>query len=385
MQLDKIKTNATAFALVAISLVSLGSCGNSSEQQTAEPPPAAYPVLTITPQKAELYADFPANIQGQEDIELRPKIDGYIDKIFIDEGSTVKKGQLLFTILNPQYEQAVRNAQAAVISAEAQLNTAQLQVDKTRPLVERDIISHFELESAENALKTQKAAVAQAKASLSTAQSDLDYTRITSPVNGVVGVIPYKVGSYVSSATTQPLTTVANTSRVYAYFAINEKQQLTYLRNSPGKNLQERLANIPAVQLILADGSIYEETGKIETISGIISSETGSVNARAGFDNPTGLLSSGNSAVVRIPSTIDTALLIPQRATYEVQGKRFVYVLQQDQTVAEVEVIVNPSASGTNFVVEQGLRAGDKIVSDGVANLISGAKIQAEADTVNHK
>ncbi|MDJ1470506.1 efflux RND transporter periplasmic adaptor subunit [Xanthocytophaga flava] len=357
----------------------LSACsGEQKSQQGASNQVSAYPILKLEPQTAQLHTDFPATIKGTEDIEIRPKIDGYIEKIYIDEGATVQKSQLLFTISNPQYTQDVHNAEAAVLSAEAQVNTAQLQYDKTKPLVQREIVSPLQLETAENTLKTQKALLAQAKASLATARTNQGYTRVVSPVSGVVGTIPYKIGSYVNSSTSQPLTMVANISKVYAYFSINEKWELSFFRNTPGETFEQKLKNMPAVSLILSDGTTYPQSGRIETVSGLINTETGSANVRAGFENPTRMLRSGSSATIRIPTVLENAIMIPQKATYEIQGKRFVYVLQPDQTVKSVEIHVNSLTTADAYVVEEGLKAGDTIVSDGVATLTDGTKIQPQ-------
>src|SRR4051794_40665824 len=238
--------------------------------QSGAPPVLEYPVLTIAPRQTTLFNDFPATIQGQQNIEIRPKIDGYVQTIYVDEGATVRKGQPLFRISAPQYEQDVRTAEANIKIAVADVNAAQMQVNKVRPLVEKDIISKYELESAQYTLQARQAALAQARATLANAKTNLGYTSVTSPVNGVVGTIPYKIGSLVSSNTAQPLTTVSNIGSIYAYFSINEKQALDFARNSPGTTLKQRIARIPPVSLILPTGTEFPQKGRIETASGLI-------------------------------------------------------------------------------------------------------------------
>jgi membrane fusion protein (multidrug efflux system) len=230
------------FSLTVGAAALLASCGGKNEQQSGPARgPQPYQVLQVSQRPTSLYNDFPASIEGEQNIEIRPKIDGFIEKIFVDEGQEVKKGQLLFTIDAPQYEQEVRNAAAAVSSMEAAVSTAQLQVDKTIPLVKKEIISNFELESARNTLQSQTAALAQARAILANAKTNLGYTRIVSPVNGVVGALPYKLGSLVSSNTASPLTTISNISKVYAYFSINEKTQLNFLRQTEGATFAQKI------------------------------------------------------------------------------------------------------------------------------------------------
>src|SRR3954470_7064767 len=218
------------------SILMMIACNNQKQAadpaQSSSPPVQEYPVLTIAPRQTTLFTDYPAAIQGQQNIEIRPKIDGYIETIYVDEGATVRKGQRLFQISAPQYEQDVRTAEANIKIAVADVNAAQMQVNKVRPLVEKDIISKYELESAQYTLQARQAALAQARATLANAKTNLGYTSVTSPVNGVVSTIPYKIGSLVSSNTTQPLTTVSNIGNIYAYFSINEKQALEFAKNS---------------------------------------------------------------------------------------------------------------------------------------------------------
>ena len=357
------------------------SCGKK-ETKTAGGPGAQanvikdYPVLKIIPQSTTLFDDYPATVQGQQNIEIRPKIDGYIEKIYVDEGATVKKGQPLFYIRAPQYEQEVRTARAAINIAQADVNSASMQVNKVRPLVEKDIISKYELESAQFNLQARQAALSQARATLANAQTNLAYTRVLSPVNGVVGLIPYKIGSLVSSNTAEPLTTVSNIGNIYAYFSINEKQALEFARSAKGSTSKERLATIPPVSLVLSNSSEFPYKGKIEAASGLINTQTGSISVRATFPNPGNIVRSGSSGLVRIPRSVDSAVIIPQKATYEIQGKRFVYTVESTGTVKSVEVQTTNAENGQFFVVQKGLQPGDKIVLEGVASLKDGAAIK---------
>ena len=275
----------------------LCSCGDKradqNNMQRAGHGITTYKVLTLQPRSATLNTDYPASIQGQQNIEIRPKVDGFVEKIYVDEGSLVHKGQLLFKINAPQYEQEVRTAEAGIKTAEADVSAANLQVNKVKPLVEKDIISHYELESAQNMLKSKEAILAQAKAALENAKVNLGYTTIVSPVNGVIGSLPYKLGSLVTSTTTEPLTTVYNTGSVYAYFAENEKQLLKFSKDSTNTSLRTKIKNMPPVTLVLSDGTAYPLKGRVETINGLINITTGSANFRAAFDNPDGLLRSG--------------------------------------------------------------------------------------------
>jgi membrane fusion protein (multidrug efflux system) len=380
--IKKTMVSVTAFGTA---LLLLSSCSDNKSQTAASaavtPPVQSYPVFKITPQNATLNSDYPATLQGQQNIEIRPKIDGFIEQIFIDEGSVVKKGQVLFRLSAPQYAQEVNTSAAAISSAEAEVSAAELQVNKTKPLVEKDIISHYELESAEFTLKARKAALAQARALLANAKTNLGYTTITSPVNGVVGAIPYKVGSLITSGTAEPLTTVSNIGNVYAYFSLNEKQLLDFSRTVKGSSMKEKLSNMPAVSLILSDGSAYPEKGKVETISGLINTQTGSASYRATFPNPLGLIRSGGSATVRIPQPVKQGVLIPQKATYELQGQHFVYVVDTEGTVKSTEITIMNAPTGQFYVVTDGLKEGDTVVIDGASTLQDGIVIKPEVST----
>ncbi|SDD37691.1 efflux RND transporter periplasmic adaptor subunit [Pedobacter soli] len=378
----------TLFFSMSIGML-LASCGNNDEAKKAAAAaaagPQAYPVFTVNTQNTTLDSDYPATIEGIQNIDIRPKVDGFIEKIFVDEGAVVKKGQLLFTINAPQYEQQVRTAKAAISSAEADVNAAQLMVNKTKPLVDKDIISKYDLDAAQLTLQSRKAALAQAKAELVNAKVNLGYTSITSPVDGVVGSIPFRNGSLVSSSSAQPLTTVSNTSKVYAYFSLNEKQLLDFASTYKGKTLAEQMKNIPPVSLVLADGSIYAQNGKIESINGQINTNTGSASLRATFPNPVFLLKNGASASVRIPQHVENAILIPQKSTIDLQGKKFVYILGDSAKVVNTQIEVMELAKGNFYVVTKGLKTGDKVILEGFQSLKDGTKIKPEekaADSV---
>jgi membrane fusion protein (multidrug efflux system) len=379
-----MKTRLLSATVISSALLLLSACGGGNKQAAGgpaaggPPPVSSFPVFKVSPRNATLNSDYPATLQGQQNIEIRPKIDGYIDHIYIDEGSVVKKGQVLFHISAPQYAQDVNNSAAAVSSAEADVNSAQLQVNKTKPLVEKDIISHYELESAQLTLQARRAALKQAKANLANSRTNLGYTTVTSPVNGVVGTIPYKLGSLVNNNTAQPLTTVSNIGNIYAYFSLNEKQLLDFARHYEGRTLEAKLSKLPPVSLVLSDGSNYPEKGRVETISGLINTQTGSASLRATFPNPMRLIRSGGSATVRIPQNLKDVILVPQKATYELQGKRFVFVVDGSGKVKNTEIQIMDLATGQYYVVTNGLKTGDTVILEGTSNLQDGTAVKPD-------
>ncbi len=359
-------------------LLTLMSCG--SKKQSGQPGMAGqvkeYPVIAVTQQSTTLFKEYASKLEGEQTVEIRSKIAGYIDKIMVDEGAFVKKGQVLFRLNANDLQAAVRSAEASVKMAEANLNSAAINLEKTKPLVEKNIISKFELASVESTVKGQEAQLAQAKANLENAKANLQYTVITSPAEGTIGTFPYRVGSLVSSTSTEPLTTVSNTKKMYAYFSLNEKEFLTLTKGLEGKNLQEKFTRLPEVSLILADNSVYEKPGRIETASGLVDQTTGAVNIRATFPNTEGLLRNGGSGMVRIPQFIKSAILIPQKTTYELQGKYFVYLVGADNKVHNTEIEVLVGNLKDAYVVTKGLKVGDQIVLQGIASLRNDAPIK---------
>jgi len=366
--------------LFLLPLTLLWSCGGRQPQRM-DRSPGQYKVLTVTPSSTTLTASFPAALEGVKDIEIRPKIDGYIEKVWIDEGVAVKKGQLLFTIRNPQYEADVRSASAVVATAAANVASAEMKVTKTQPLVNKGIISKYELQDARLTLEAQQATLAQARASLTNAQVNLGYTRVTSPVDGLIGTLPLKQGSYVSTSSAA-LTTVSDVDKVYAYFSINEKQALGIFEKNKNNNAAERSSS-PDITLLLSDGTEYAEKGKIESLSGRVNTMTGSYNVRVGFGNSKGVLRSGASATVRIPTEVTNAIIIPQSATYELQGKKMVYTTDAGNAVKAVEVKVREVPGGKFFVVDQGLHVNDKILLEGVGILPEGTRITPVVTSVD--
>lgn len=364
--------------ILAASLV-IVSCGKNDKsakaggaQQIKE-----YKTVTLQPESATLNSDFPASIQGQQNIEIRPRVEGYIEKIFVDEGAVVKAGQPLFKISAPEYEQQVRTATASIKSAQAEVSAAKLAVNKVKPLVEKGIISKYDLESAQYAYESAMASLAQANAALVNAKVNLGYTTVTSPVNGVVGSIPFRLGSLVSSNNAEPLTTVSSIGNVYAYFAINEKTLLSFTKDA-GASLNKKLKSMPAVSLLLSDGSVYDQKGNIETVNGLINTETGTVNVRARFPNPKGIIRSGSSTTVRIPNDVKNAIIVPQSATFELQDKMFAVVLGKDKKTRNANITVLDNSAGNYYVVTSGLNPGDEIVLEGVASLKEGTEIKAQ-------
>lgn len=356
-------------SVVAVAL-SVASCG----QKGSMPTDNEYPVTTIGLSSTSVQSTYPAVLKGIQDVEIRPKVSGFITQVCIQEGQKVSAGQLLFVIDNTTYQAAVNQAKAALNSANAQLKTAKLTYENNKKLFENKVIGDFELQSAQNTYLNAKAAVAQAQASLANAQEMLSYCFVKSPATGVVGDLPFKKGALVGASSAQPLTTVSDISSMDVYYSMTEKDLLEMTKQSG--NVNEAIKNYPTVKLQLADGTIYNHDGKVIKVSGVIDATTGSISVIARFSNPEHLLKSGGAGNIVVPHAQSNAILIPQSATTEVQNKTFVYLLGQDNKVKYTEITVAPQNDGTNFIVTSGLKAGDKIVLQGLASLTDGMEIK---------
>ena len=356
--------------LLACCLALLSSCKNGNNGEAKAP---EYAVITTQATTAHLTNSYPATIRGKQDVEIRPMVSGFITKLHVDEGSVVKRGQVLFTIDQVQYKAAVETAKAAVETAKAALQTQELTTVNNRELNKKGIVSDYQLSTSENQLAQAKASLAQAQANLTNAVRNLEYTEVTSPSDGVVGQIPYRIGSLVSASMSTPMTTVSDISEMYAYFSMTERQLLTMIRE--GGSMEEILAKLPKLNLSLIDGTIYPDSGRVETISGVIEPTTGSVSMRAMFPNTHNVLRSNSTGKVIFPNLLTDIILIPQSATTEIQDKKFVFVVQPDNTVKNTEIQVYSLNDGQNYYVTGGLKAGDKVVIEGVQALNDGQAI----------
>lgn len=332
----------------------LTACGKKQEQAAAPAVPMPFPVATVAKQDATTYQEFIANLEGQQNVEIRAKVNGFIQKNYVDEGQIVKKGQLLFKL-----ETQTLNQDAS--AAKANVQAAQVEVDRLKPLVDRKIISIVQLETA-------KAKLAQAKSAYGSIAANINYGTITSPVNGVVGSIPFREGSLVSMSSEMPLTTVSDAKVIRAYFSMNEKQLLFFNKTFKGANTVEKLKAAPPVSLILIDDSEYDVKGKIATINGLADPATGTTQFRAEFNNPQGILRSGSSGVIRLPIEQKDIVLVPQNAIFELQGKQLIYVVGKDNKVKS-QIIKTSGTSDLNFIVSDGLNVGDVIVVAGASKL----------------
>lgn len=356
------------FSAIAAVLVSCGKKGGMDFVDNE------FPVETVKSQNASMQTTYPATFKGIQDVEIRPKVAGFITRVCVREGQAVSAGQLLFVIDNATYQASVRQAQAAVNTASAQCNTVKMAYDNSVKLRENNVIGDFELNSAKNNYESAKAQLAQARAALASAKEMLGFCYVKSPTAGVVGTLPYKEGAMVSASSMPALTTVSNISTIEAYFSMTEKDVLSMTKAAG--TMQAAINTYPDLKLQLADGTMYSETGRLVKASGVIDAATGSVQMIARFPNPQRLLKSGASGSIVVPRSDNNAIIIPQNAATQVQDKVFVYVLGKDNKVKYTEIKVDPQNDGKNYVVLSGLKAGDRYVTNGTTKLTDGMEIK---------
>ncbi|MDD3458238.1 MAG: efflux RND transporter periplasmic adaptor subunit [Weeksellaceae bacterium] len=381
-----MKTNTFLTIVVAIS--TLLSCNNKQEQYAPSPP--VIPVVEVSSRDVQGYTSFPVNIEGKVNNAVRAKISGYIKEVFVDEGQKVSAGQTLFRLETDVQSQnanaarsAINAARANVSAAEASVNAAQVEVDRLIPLVERNVISSVQLETAKanlarakGQLEQSKAAEQQAIAGLNAIQANMDFAVVKSPVSGVIGTINFREGSLVGPSDPTPITTVSETSEVYAYFSMSEAEYLNFLEETEGKTVKEKLSNLPEVELVLANGKTYDEKGVIKTVTGQIDPSTGTIQFRATFNNSNGILTNGNSGLIKIPQNFEDVLTVPESSTYEQQGIIYVYKVINDtvfSTPVEVSNRVNNVA-----ILTSGLDKGDLVAAKGLGQLRNRAAVTPE-------
>ena len=354
----------------------LYGCAQKQEAPTTPPPPTL-PVVEITSGQATTYQEYPASIEGKVNVEIRPQVDGYLDKVFVDEGAYVKAGQPLFKINDNPYREQLNNAKANLSAAQASIVNTQLEIDKLTPLVANKVISDFQLKAAKAANAVAIANAEQAKAVVGSAQINVGYTTIKAPINGFIGRLPKKNGSLVSRADVEPLTQLSDVQEVHVYFSLGEADFIKFKAQYDGATLNDKLKKLEPISLLLADQTVYPKQGKVDMIDGQFDKNTGAITLRATFANAQGLLRSGNTGKVRLSLQHESAVLVPQSATLELQDKVFVYTVSEGNKVKKMPITII-GKSGNNYLIKDGVKAGDKIVFAGLDILQEGTVITPE-------
>jgi membrane fusion protein (multidrug efflux system) len=368
-----------AISIAAALLLLLNSCSSAPAAAPAPPPPAL-PVAAVQQSSVTTYQEYPASIEGTVNVEIRPQVSGSLDRVFVDEGALVSAGQPIFKINDQPYRAALNNALASLHAAEAAQTNAQLEIDKLTPLVENKVVSDYQLKSAKATLQVAKANIESAKANVSTAQINLGYTVIKAPVNGYIGRLLKKQGSLVAPQDVEALTQLSDVHDVHVYFSLGEKDFVTFKEQYTGSTLKDKLKHLPAVSLLLADNSEYATKGKIDMIDGQFDKNTGAITVRASFPNTQGLLRSGNTGRIRLSLLHNNIITVPESATVEMQDKVFVFTLADSNKVKKTAITIE-GKNGTDYVIKDGLKAGDQIVLSGIDHLQEGVKIAPQKAT----
>lgn len=359
-------------ALCTVFTVALTGCAEEKKGSNAAKPAREYNAMVLRTASRELYSTYSAVIRGKQDVDIRTKVQGYITDIKVKEGAIVHQGQTLFVIDQRQYQAALATAEASVDAAQAKVDEAELSAASKEMLFKENIVSEFDLRLARTNLASAKAQLAQAQANELTASNNLAYTLVKSPVDGVVGTLPFRVGTLVSPSDAAPMTSVSDNSEMYIYFSMSEKQILSLKREYGA--VEHALQSLPPVQLELNDGTIYPESGRIEAISGIIDATTGTVTLRAKFPNKNRLLISGGTGSIILPHNQDDCVVIPQHATFEIQDKTYVYKVENG--IAKTKIIgVFEINDGKEYIIESGLMPGDTIIVNGIGSVRENAPV----------
>lgn len=369
MQIRKRHFKLGAIALLALATFLMSSCSKKQETTTVN---NKYELMTVSRKSIKLSQRYSASLKGVQDVEIRPQVSGTITKICVKEGAIVKKGQPLFVIDQVPYQAALETAEANVRVAEANVATAKATSKSKDNLYDKKIISNLDRQTAANSLSGSVAQLALARAELKNARNNLSYTVVKSPVDGKIGMLPYKVGALVSPQIETALTTVSNNSNIYAYFSMTENEILSLVKKSG--SLERATEDMPLVELALSDGTTYKHKGRIDAVSNIVDNSTGAVSLRATFPNAEHILASGGSASVVFPYEMAWCIVIPQTATYEVQDKVYAYKVVNGKATATMISILSID-NGQQYVVKNGLMPGDVIVEEGVANIKDGQEI----------
>ncbi len=349
-------------------ILALYACSPAHSTDQAATSPPELPVFSIQKSSAETSLEYPATIEGSADIELRPQVSGTLERILVDEGEYVTKGKTIFEINDLPFREALNHALANQHAAEAALIHSELEVAKYTPLVEKKVVSDFQLKTLEASRQMALSSLEQAKAQVESARINLSYTKIQAPVSGYIGRLPKKQGSLVGPADQNPLTTLSDVHEVHVYFALGETDFIRFTDQYEGETLSEKIKNLPPVTLILADQSKYSDLGQVDVVDGQFNKNTGTITFRATFPNKRGLLRSGNTGRILLTHPHTEAILVPQQSTFEIQDKIFVVTVDDQNHVVRKPIEIS-GTSGDNYLVSSGLNPGDRIVYKGFETL----------------
>ena len=355
--------------VILMVLVMMAACNDKPGQAAQEAaPPKVLPVTHVLVKDTNLFREYVADIQAVQNVELRARVQGFLERIYVDEGQVVKKGQLLFKINDEEYRAELAKANANLESAIAEAKASELEVDRLKVMVDKKVISETELSVARAKLKAVIARIEEARWAKSNAELRLSYTSVRSPFHGIIDRIPFKVGSLIDHGTL--MTTVSDISEVFVYFNVSEDEYLEYVKTTVAESGKDNRL----VTLMLADGTLYPFEGSVETMGGEFQASTGSISFRARFPNPNSLLKHGATGKIRLSNTLTDAIMIPQKAVFEIQDKNFVFLVDSTNQV-RMKHFVPKTRFSHYYIVESGLKSGEKIVFEGIQEIRDGMRI----------
>lgn len=368
----KIKKTASGLLMVIVCAITLSSCNQN--QQAQQYPPMELPVNVIQKGNGLVAKEFPASLEGIADVEIRPQVSGYLQKILVDEGAYVNAGQLLFQIDSRIYAEQYNTAKSAVSVASANLTNAKIDLNRRKELVKEKIVSDLQVQQAQATYDAAKAALSQAEAAAQAAKINYDFCSIKAPVSGYLGRINYRLGSLIEPTSVEAITILSDIHQVNAYFSMSEIDFFTFQNQYKGNTIDEKIKNSAHVGLQIADGNLYEEKGKIDAIEGQFNANTGSVSFRAKFNNPKGILRAGNTGKVLIEQNYADVVLVPVASTFNIQDKVYIYTLDKENKAVQNQLEVS-GKSGANYMISSGVNPGDTYVVSGYERLQPGMPV----------
>lgn len=364
--------------LLGLSLAFLTSCSQNPKHGPGAAAPVEVPVMTLQKGSGTLTKTYASSIEGVVNVEIRPQVSGYLHKIYVEEGATVRAGQVLFQVDDRMYREQYKTAQAAILAAKANLSNIKIDLDRKKELVSNKLVSTLQVEQAQASFDGAQAVLAQAMSAYETAKINLEFCTIKAPVNGTIGRIPYRLGSLINPSAVNPLTMLSDTHAVYAYFSMSEIDFVNFQDRLEGSSTAEKLKDAELVTLLTANGQAFSQLGKIDAIEGQFDKNTGSITLRAKFQNPEGQLRTGNTGKVLIEHPVDNVVLVPVTATTAVQDKIFAYTIDKDGKAVQTAIVVSGKQGGDYFV-QSGLQSGDQIITNGLSFLQNGMPVKVKS------
>ncbi|MDE5432573.1 efflux RND transporter periplasmic adaptor subunit [Elizabethkingia meningoseptica] len=352
----------------------LSSCGKGDNNQAYNQQPPELPIGVVTQQDVTIPREYATSIEGVSTVEIRPQVSGYLSRIFVDEGDYVRAGQVLFKIEDRIFQEQLRSAQATLVSANAALATANIELNRKKELAKNNMVSSIQVKEAETAYNSARGSVSQAQAAIESSKINLNFAAIKAPVSGYIGRFKYRIGSLLSPTNADPITILSDIHQVYAYFSLSENDFVNFQNQHPGNTIEEKLKNTPAVNLILSNGEQYETSGRINAVEGQFNKTTGAITMRAVFDNSKSTLRSGNTGKIVLEQKYPNATLLPVASTMMIQDKVYVFSLDKQNKAIQIPVEVAGKA-GTNYIVTNGLKAGDRYIVTGFERLQPGTPV----------